>query len=377
MEKSMKNKNNKYDFLIVGAGLFGSVCAYELSKKGFKVLVIDKRNHIGGNAYTELKNNIVVHMYGPHIFHTSNKRVWDYINQFATFNNFINTPIANYKGELYNLPFNMNTFVQLWSDVKTPKDAKKRIDLEKTFFYVESPKNLKEQAINLVGTTIFEKLIKGYTEKQWGRKCEELPPDIIKRIPVRMEFNNNYFNDIYQGIPIGGYTPIFEKMLKNIDVKLSYNFISHKKELLQQAKFIIYTGPIDSFFNEKYGHLEYRSLRFETELLNLNYFQSVAVVNYTDFETPFTRIIEHKHFDKNNNDKETIITKEYPLMWRHGEEEFYPINDNKNNLLFEKYIKASKLYPNVFFGGRLGQFKYYDMDKIIEEALKLVEDITR
>ena len=359
----------KYDFLVVGAGLFGSVCAYELTKKGFSVLVIEKRNHIAGNVYTEKIEGINVHKYGAHIFHTSNKEVWEYINQFAEFNNYVNSPIARYRNETYNLPFNMNTFSKLWSDVFTPDQAKMRIEKEKEKHYVEHPKNLEEQAINLVGTTIYEKLIKGYTAKQWGKKCSELPSFIIRRIPVRFIYDNNYFNDRYQGIPIGGYTKIIEKMLDGIEVRLNCDFFEHRKELEQLASKIIYTGPIDQFFEYKFGPLEYRAIRFETEILDMPNYQGVAVVNYTEFQVPYTRIIEHKHFEFDSSSPKTVISKEYSLAWKVGEDPYYPVNDVANNKLFEKYKKEANNLSDVFICGRLGEYKYYDMDDVIEAAL--------
>ncbi len=364
-----------YDYLIVGSGLYGSICAYELSKMGYKVLVIDKREHIGGNIYTENIEGINVHKYGAHIFHTSNKMVWDYINQFAEFNNYINSPIARYKNEIYNLPFNMNTFSKIWNDVFTPAEAMKKIDEEKKKYYVEEPKNLEEQAINLVGPTIYEKLVKGYTAKQWGRKCNELPAFIIKRLPVRFTYDNNYFNDRYQGIPIGGYTKIIEKMLSGIEVKLNSNYFSDRKYYESISKNIIYTGPIDEFFDYKYGELEYRSVYFETTVLDEVNHQGNAVVNYTDYETPYTRIIEHKHFEFDTKTPKTVISKEYSKSWKLGDEPYYPVNDEKNNTLYNKYKEEALKLDNVFFGGRLGQYKYYDMDKVILEALNFIENI--
>ena len=361
----------KYDYLIVGTGLYGAICAYELNKLGHKILLIDKRNHIGGNIYTENKEGINVHKYGAHIFHTSNKEVWDYINQFATFNNYINSPVAIYKNELYNLPFNMNTFSKLWG-IKTPQEAKEKIEEERKSCYVENPTNLEEQAINLVGKTIYEKLIKGYTSKQWGRACTELPPFIIKRLPVRFTYDNNYFNDRYQGIPEGGYTQIIEKMIEGIEVKLNYDYFEHKEELDKVCSKVIYTGPIDQYFNYKYGALEYRSVRFVEEVLDCDNYQGNAVVNYTEEAVPFTRIIEHKHFEFGTQQK-TIISKEYSSTWSIGDEPYYPVNDEKNNALFEKYNNEAKLLSNVYFGGRLGQYKYYDMDKVIVEALSLIK----
>ena len=367
---SMKYKH--YDYLIVGAGLFGATCAYELTKKGNKCLVIDKRNHIGGNIYTEIIEGINVHKYGAHIFHTSNKEVWDYINQFAEFNNYINSPIARYKNEIYNLPFNMNTFSKLWPDVFTPQDAMDKIESEKKNYHFDEPKNLEEQAINLVGPTIYEKLIKGYTAKQWGMKCTELPPFIIKRLPVRFTYDNNYFNDRYQGIPIGGYTKIIEKMLSGTEVILNCDFFNKRKELENIADNIIFTGPIDKFFDYCYGPLKYRSIAFETEILDCENYQGNAVVNYTEEEVPYTRIIEHKHFEFAKANK-TIISKEYSSIWDENKDPYYPINNEENNALYEKYKALAEQKKNVIFGGRLGQYKYYDMDDTIESALNLIK----
>jgi UDP-galactopyranose mutase len=364
----------KYDYLIVGSGLYGAVCAYELNKKGYKVLVVEKRNHIGGNAYTEEIEGINVHKYGAHIFHTSDKEIWEYVNQFADFNNYVNSPVARYKNELYNLPFNMNTFSKLWNDVYTPSDAKRRIDEEKKASYVEEPKNLEEQAINLVGKTIFEKLVKGYTEKQWGKRCNELPSFIIKRLPVRFTFDNNYFNDRYQGIPVGGYTKMIEKMLNGIEVKTSYNYFDHKEELDSCANKIIYTGPIDQYFDYCYGALEYRSVRFENEILDMDNYQGNAVVNYTEYEVPYTRIIEHKHFEFGTQSK-TVISKEYSSTWKLGDEPYYPINDDKNSALYAKYKELADKNDKVIFGGRLGQYKYFDMHVVIKEALAEVKNL--
>ena len=360
-----------YDYLIVGSGLYGSICAHELTKKGKKVLVVEKRSHIGGNIYTENIEGINVHKYGAHIFHTSNKKVWDYINQFAEFNNYINSPIAIYHDELYNLPFNMNTFSKLWG-IKTPKEAQEKIEQERKAYYKENPANLEEQAINLVGLTIYEKLIKGYTAKQWGRPCNELPSFIIKRLPVRFTYDNNYFNDRYQGIPMGGYTQIIEKMLKGIEVRLNTNFLDHKEELIPLAKNIIYTGPIDEFFDYKFGALEYRSVRFEEEILDEVNHQGNAVVNYTEYEVPYTRIIEHKHFEFDVTSPKTVISKEYSSTWKLGDEPYYPVNNDKNNALYQQYLLEAKKLNNVYFGGRLGQYKYYDMDKVILEALNFL-----
>ena len=364
-----------YDYLIVGSGLYGSICAYELNKKGYKCLVIDKRSHIAGNIYTENIEGINVHKYGAHIFHTSNKEVWEYINQFAEFNNYINSPVARYKNELYNLPFNMNTFTKMWPDCYTPEDVKKRIEEEKNKYHIDEPKNLEEQAINLVGPTIYEKLIKGYTAKQWGKLCTELPPFIIKRLPVRFTFDNNYFNDRYQGIPIGGYTKIIEKMLEGIEVRLNCDFFKKRKELELEAKNIIYTGPIDQYFEYKYGPLEYRTVRFETEILNESNHQGNAVINYTEYEIPYTRIIEHKHFEFDTTSPKTVISKEYSKAWKLGDEPYYPVNNDKNNELYLKYKEEADKLSNVYFGGRLGQYKYYDMDKVIKEALDFIKEV--
>ena len=360
-----------YDYLIVGAGLFGAIFAYEANKKGKKCLVIDKRSHIAGNIYTENVEGINVHKYGAHIFHTSNKDVWNYIQQFAEFNRYTNSPVARYKDELYNMPFNMNTFNKLWG-VVTPEEAKERIEKEIKEAHILEPKNLEEQAISLVGKTIYEKLVKGYTEKQWGRKCTELPSFIIKRLPVRFIYDNNYFNDLYQGIPIGGYTRIIEKMLEGIEVRLNCDFFDNREELEKVAKKIVFTGPIDRYYNYCYGELEYRSLKFETEILDIENYQGNAVVNYTEFEIPYTRIIEHKHFEYGAQPK-TIITKEYPDNWNKEKEAYYPINNEKNNKLYEKYEQLADENNKIIFGGRLGKYKYFDMDKIIEQALEIVD----
>jgi len=364
-----------YDYLIVGSGLYGAICAYELNKKGYKCLVIDKRANIAGNIYTENIEGINVHKYGAHIFHTSNKEIWEYINQFAEFNNYINSPVARYKNELYNLPFNMNTFTKMWPDCFTPEDVKKRIEDEKAKFHIDEPKNLEEQAINLVGPTIYEKLIKGYTAKQWGRLCTELPPFIIKRLPVRFTFDNNYFNDRYQGIPIGGYTKIIEKMLDGIEVRLNTNFFDNRKEFESIAKNTIYTGPIDEYFEYKYGPLEYRTVRFETEVLDEVNHQGNAVINYTEYEIPYTRIIEHKHFEFDTTSPKTVISKEYSTTWKLGDEPYYPVNNDKNNELYLKYKNEADKLSNVHFGGRLGQYKYYDMDKVILAALEYLKGV--
>ena len=358
-----------YDYLIVGSGLYGAIFAYEANKRGKKCLVIEKRGHIAGNIYTENIEGINVHKYGAHIFHTSDKEIWEYINKFAEFNRYTNSPVANYKGEIYNLPFNMNTFNKLWG-VITPSEAKEKIEKEKQTAKVDNPQNLEEQAINLVGNTIYEKLVKGYTEKQWGKKATELPAFIIKRLPVRFIYDNNYFNDKYQGIPIGGYTQIIEKMLEGIEVKLNCNYFENRDEFDKMADKIVFTGPIDEFYNYCFGELEYRSLRFESEVKDMDNYQGNAVVNYTDYETPYTRIIEHKHFEyEDRNSNKTIITKEYPEKWNKGKEAYYPLNDERNNQLYEKYKEHSKECNNVIFGGRLGKYKYYDMDKVIREAL--------
>lgn len=357
----------KYDYLIVGAGLYGAIFAHEMKKRGKKCLVIDKRNHIGGNIYTEEIENINVHKYGAHIFHTSNKEVWKYINQFAEFNNYINSPIANYKGEIYNLPFNMNTFNKLWG-VKTPTEAREKIEIQKKEYNFENPNNLEEQAISLVGKDIYTKLIKGYTEKQWGRDAKELPAFIIKRLPVRFTYDNNYFNDRYQGIPIGGYTKMIEKMLEGIEIELNSNFFEKKENYKKIAEKIVFTGMIDEYYDYCFGRLEYRSLKFETEILNEENFQGNAVVNYTEREIPYTRIIEHKHFEYGTQ-KNTVITKEYPSEWKVGDEPYYPINNEKNNELYQKYKALADMEKNVIFGGRLGEYKYYDMDKVIEKVL--------
>ena len=367
-----------YDYLVVGAGLFGSIFAYEANKKGKKVLVIDKRDHIAGNIYTENVDGINVHKYGAHIFHTSDIKVWEYINKFAEFNRYTNSPIAVYKDEVYNLPFNMNTFAQMWG-VKTPKEAKEKIEEQVREAGITEPKNLEEQAISMVGKDIYEKLINGYTGKQWGRPCRELPSFIIKRLPVRFVYDNNYFNDTYQGIPIGGYTQIVEKMLDGIEVRLNEDFFAKREEYEQIANKIVFTGMIDEYYDYKYGELEYRSLEFEEEELDIDNYQGNAVVNYTEYEIPYTRIIEHKHFEmlsQGANEgliNKTIITREYPSKWNKGDEPYYPMNDEKNNSLYEKYKELAKKDDKVIFGGRLGLYKYFDMDKDIEESLKLIE----
>ena len=362
----------KYDYLIVGAGPFGAVFAYEAKKRGKRVLVIDKRSHTGGNMYCEKVEGINVHKYGAHIFHTSNKEVWDYVNQFCTFNNYINSPIANYKGEIYNLPFNMNTFNKLWG-VVTPQEAKEKIENQVKESNITEPKNLEEQAISLVGKDIYEKLIKGYTEKQWGRRCTELPAFIIKRLPVRYTYDNNYFNDKYQGIPEGGYNVIFDKLLEGIDVELNVDFFDKKGELLQKVDKIVFTGMIDQYFDYQYGVLEYRSLRFEHEILDEENHQGNAVVNYNEREVPYTRIIEHKHFEFGKQPK-TVITREYPAEWKQGDEPYYPVNNEKNAEIFKKYQELAEKEKNVIFGGRLADYRYYDMHHVFERALEVVKE---
>lgn len=365
----------KYDYLIVGAGLFGAVFAHEAKKKGKSVLVIDKRNHIAGNIYTKEMDGIQVHQYGAHIFHTSNREVWDYVQQFAEFNRYTNAPVARYKDELYNMPFNMNTFSKMWN-VKTPEEAKAKIEAQIAEAGITEPKNLEEQAISLVGRDIYEKLVKGYTEKQWGRRATELPSFIIKRLPVRFVYDNNYFNDLYQGIPVGGYTKLVENMLDGIEVQLETDYFARKEEFDAMAEKIVFTGMIDEYFDYCYGELEYRSLRFETEELEVENYQGNAVVNYTEYEIPYTRIIEHKHFEfgcqNGNYNPKTIITREYPATWKKGDEPYYPMNDDKNNELFAKYTELAEKQDKVIFGGRLGMYKYFDMHQVIEEALKVV-----
>lgn len=360
-----------YDYLIVGAGLFGSVFAYEAKKKGKKCLVIDKRDHIAGNIYCESIEGINVHKYGAHIFHTSNKEVWEYINHFTDFNHYINSPIAVYKGELYNLPFNMNTFSKMWG-IKTPQEAKEIISKQISELKIENPKNLEEQALSLAGTDVYEKLIKGYTEKQWGRSCTELPAFIIKRLPFRFIYDNNYFNDCYQGIPKGGYNGIVEKMLEGVEVKTNTDYFEFIKTNADIAEKTLFTGMIDEYFDYKLGALEYRSVRFETEVLAMENYQGNAVVNYTEKEVPYTRIIEHKHFEFGKQDK-TVISKEYSAEWSVGMEPYYPVNNNQNNDLFFRYKLMAEKETNVIFGGRLGNYKYYDMDKVIEAALEVCE----
>lgn len=377
-----------YDYLVVGAGLFGAVFAHEMTQKGKKCLVIDKRDHIAGNIYTKSWNDINVHWYGAHIFHTSNKETWDYVNRFAEFNHFVNSPVAVYQDELYNMPFNMNTFSKLWG-IKTPAEAKAKIEQQKAELNISEPKNLEEQALSLVGTDVYTKLVKGYTEKQWGRDCKELPAFIIKRLPMRFTYDNNYFNDRYQGIPVGGYTGIVEKMLEGIEVRLNTEFkefMEKNAETVAQTNAnsdaeatgctfgkILYTGMIDEYFDYKLGELEYRSLRFEHELIeDEENYQGNAVVNYTERKIPYTRIIEHKHFEFGKQ-KDTVITREYPADWKKGDEPYYPINNERNDNLFAKYKELAQKEENVLFGGRLGQYRYYDMDKVIEAALEMVK----
>ena len=360
-----------YDYLIVGAGLFGSVFAYEMNKRGKKCLVIDKRPHIGGNCYTEQIEGINVHKYGAHIFHTSDKKIWDFINSFAVFNNFVNSPVAIYGNDVYNLPFNMNTFHQLWG-VTTPEEAKAKIEAQKLEYAVENPQNLEEQALNLVGRDVYETLVKGYTEKQWGRRATELPAFIIKRLPVRFIYDNNYFDDAYQGIPIGGYTKMVERMLEGVEVSLEENFLDRQEYYKGKGEKIVYTGMIDEYFGYCFGELEYRSLRFETEILEEENHQGNAVVNYTEFEVPYTRVIEHKHFEYGSQPR-TVITREYPREWQKGDEPYYPMNDDRNAALYARYLEAASKEGNVIFGGRLGQYRYFDMDDTIEAALACVK----
>ena len=366
-----------YDYLVVGSGLYGAIFAHEAKKAGKSVLVIDKRQNIAGNVYTEDVEGIHVHKYGAHIFHTNNKKVWNYITRFAEFNRFTNSPVANYKGELYSLPFNMYTFNKMWG-VVTPEEAAAKIEEQKKEAGITDPKNLEEQAISLVGRDIFEKLVKGYTEKQWGRDCKDLPAFIIKRLPVRLTFDNNYFNALYQGIPVGGYTKMVANLLEGIEVRLNTDYLENKAELDALAEKVIYTGPVDAYFDYKLGTLEYRSVRFETELLDKPNFQGNAAVNYTDRETPWTRIIEHKWFefgkDDNGNDlPKTVISREYSSEWKPGDEPYYPVNDEKNGKVYAEYKKLADQEEKVIFGGRLGEYKYYDMDAVIDSALKMCE----
>ncbi len=360
-----------YDYLIVGAGLYGAVFAHEMTKAGRSCLVIDRKRHVAGNIYTENVEGINVHRYGAHIFHTSNKAVWDYMNSFSEFNRYTNSPVARYKDELYNLPFNMNTFHELWG-VTTPEEAKEEIERQKREAKLpdgKEPSNMAEAAIQLVGRDIFEKLVKGYTAKQWGRPAEELPPFIIKRLPVRFTYDNNYFNDSYQGIPVGGYTAIVEKMLEGSDVILSTDYFADRKELSEKADKIVFTGMIDEYFEYRFGELEYRSLKFEEKTVDTDNFQGNAVVNYTEYEIPYTRIIEHKHFEFGTQDK-TVITYEYPMPWKKGDEPYYPVNDEKNSALYEKYRALADAEDNVIFGGRLAEYRYYDMHQVVARSLE-------
>ena len=375
----MKGNKTIMNYLVVGSGLFGATFAHEAAKHGNRVTVIEKRNHIAGNIYTKEVDGIQVHMYGAHIFHTSNKKVWKYVHHFVDFNRYTNSPVANYKGHMYNLPFNMNTFSEMWG-VRTPQEAMAKINEQRQEMAGKEPQNLEEQAISLIGRDIYKKLIKGYTEKQWGRKCTELPAFIIKRLPVRLIYDNNYFNDDYQGIPIGGYTKMVEKMLDdpNITVELNTDFFDKKDEYLKNYDKIVYTGMIDKFFDYKLGELEYRSLHFETEEKNVDNYQGNAVINYTEAEIPYTRIIEHKHFEFGKGDKgKTIITREYPADWRRGDEPYYPVNNKRNNDLYAKYTELAKKQDKVIFGGRLGQYKYYNMDQVIEAAWEAISNIKR
>lgn len=362
----------KYDYLVVGSGLFGAVFAYEANKRGKSCLVIDKRSHIGGNIYTEKIEDINVHKYGAHIFHTSNQEIWAYMNQFAEFNHYINSPIAVYKDELYNLPFNMNTFSKMWG-IRTPAQAKEIIRKQIEDLDITEPSNLEEQALSLAGRDVYEKLVKGYTEKQWGRSCTELPPFIIKRLPLRFTYDNNYFNDRFQGIPIGGYTAIIEKMLEGIEVKVDTDYFVFRKEHPDVAEKTVFTGMIDEYFDYCCGPLQYRSVRFETEVLDEENYQGNAVVNYTDREVPYTRVIEHKHFEFGTQPK-TVISREYSSEWKQGMEPYYPVNDEENNALYEKYRELAQKEKHVIFGGRLGQYKYYDMDKVVAAALDCVKE---
>ena len=359
----------KYDYLIVGAGLYGAVFAQEAARAGKKCLVIEKRDHIAGNIYTYNCEGINVHQYGAHIFHTNNKEVWDYVNQFAVFNRYTNSPVANYNGEIYNLPFNMNTFNKMWG-VITPQEAAEKIEQQRKEAGITDPQNLEEQAISLVGTDIYEKLIKGYTAKQWGRDCKDLPAFIIKRLPVRFTYDNNYFNALYQGIPVGGYTKMVENMFGDTEIMLGTDYLADKEKYDAMADKIVYTGPVDAYFDYKLGTLQYRSVRFETELLDMENYQGNAVVNYTDYETPYTRIIEHKHFEFGTQPK-TVISREYSAEWQQGDEPYYPVNNDQNNALYEEYKALADKEENVIFGGRLGEYKYYDMDKVIEVALQV------
>ena len=361
----------QYDYLIVGAGLYGAVFAHEAKQAGRRCLVVERRAHVAGNVYTEEVQGIQVHRYGAHIFHTNRENVWQYVNRFAHFNRYTNSPLANYKGELYNLPFNMNTFYRLWG-VTTPAQAVEKIAQQRAAAGIATPQNLEQQAISLVGTDIYEKLVKGYTEKQWGRPCRELPAFIIRRLPVRFTFDNNYFNAVHQGIPIGGYTAMVQNMLKGTDVRLNTDYLAHKAQLDALACRVVYTGPIDAYFGYCYGPLEYRSVRFETQVLDMPNYQGNAVINYTDAETPYTRVIEHKHFEFGTQ-PQTVISREYSTEWKPGQEPYYPVNDEKNNALYARYAALAQQEPHVIFGGRLGEYRYYDMDAVVESALQKAE----
>ncbi len=363
----------RYDYLIVGAGLYGATNAQQMREQGKTVLVLDRRAHVGGNVYTETVEGVEVHRYGAHIFHTNDKAVWDYVNRFAAFNNFINSPVANYKGKLFSLPFNMATFYAMWG-VTTPEEAKQKIREQREAAGIAEPKNLEEQAISLIGTDLYETLVKGYTEKQWGRPCAELPAFIIKRLPVRFTFDNNYFNARFQGIPADGYTKMVERMLDGVEVWLGVDYLENKAYWDAQAKTVIYTGAIDAYFDDCFGPLEYRSVRFETEVLNVPNYQGVAVMNFTDRETPYTRVIEHKHFAFGTQPK-TVISREFSAAWKPGDEPYYPVNDEKNNALYQKYMALAKREQNVIFGGRLGEYRYYDMDAVIAAALKTAKTL--
>ena len=360
----------KYDYVLVGAGLYSGVIAYLAGQAGKSCLVLERRDHTGGNIYCEEIEGIHVHKYGAHIFHTSNKEVWQFVNSLAEFNRYTNSPIANYKGEIYNMPFNMNTFSKMWG-IRTPEEAKTIIEEQRKAVPGE-PKNLEEQAIKLVGKDIYEILVKGYTEKQWGRRATELPPEIIKRLPVRLTYDNNYFNDLYQGIPMGGYTQIIEKMLEGAEVRLNVDYLKEKENLRPLGKKVVYTGPVDAYFDYCFGELEYRTVRFETEILDTDNYQGNAVVNYTEYEVPYTRIIEHKHFEFGTQER-TVISREYPVTWKKGDEPYYPVNDEKNGALYGQYRELAEKEPKVIFGGRLGEYKYYDMDAVIASALDMCE----
>ncbi|SEH30235.1 UDP-galactopyranose mutase [Selenomonas sp. KH1T6] len=369
MKAARVSEGDLYDYLIVGSGLFGAVFAHEMKKKGKSCLVLERRSHAGGNVYCEEKDGINIHRYGAHIFHTSYKDVWEYVNSFVEFNNYVNSPVANFRGELYNLPFNMNTFTKLWPEVHTPAEVAAKIEAERQEAGISEPQNLEEQAISLIGRTVYEKLIKGYTEKQWGRACTELPAFIIKRLPVRYTFDNNYFNDRYQGIPVGGYNKLIEGLLDGIEVRLGTDYLKDRGSFDKLAKKIVYTGPIDEYFDYKLGRLEYRGLKFETERLEQENFQGVAVMNFTAREVPYTRIIEHKHFEFGTQPV-TYVTREYPADWQPGEEAYYPVNNDRNQSLYQQYAELAEKEENIIFGGRLAEYKYYDMDDVIKSALE-------